>query len=707
MDTADWNPESQRRRDKFLSESRTDPNAKHGDRTRYDDRGLYTTLAHELFHGIQGAYDQKYKSMRYCDASKEDLESGHIAPVLEGGAFAAGAYLASKNIKWPDRPDLFAKSDNRKLLGGFPYPYAFFKPGDAAYFTNSFWRFLAEKYGGLGYMKHLLQQPLKVNTVYGRIQWLAEGLRSYTPIKISKHWLYTLFPAAITEIYSYSPNRYKGAKERDWIYWLSNREDCQGPLKLAPASNTKKLDLNPLPPISARCVDIEWEQFDEEVELDIEAITSKTVADQLHIGLAKLTTDGEAQYCYDWSRKGGGEAGKASCLYEKPFVQTGPKPEKLAKKWMTEREAFQKAGSARLVIANIAPPPTEEHPGTVEAKDVELRIGIRHTKSNDGKKLQPASATPTVRTKSFPLLGEIGQPPFGVPPERELALVASAVPFMPQAGAPSQDDTRELLYGIQKGKPLDMKELPNMFSFQISESGGKEYSVSPGIPGDRYNLGFTGPIRGVVGLNDPDNQTALISSLFCAANNDGPVPIGKILRSDELELRVHIKTDLCRMDPMAMAAGATDYSPVVDHLDAEIVLPFGWRYFAESAPQDIVTPGIKIYMARYHDRMGSVPGLQSITGMFSGGGSGGASGGAGGGGGGSGGGGPAGSQGCSEPYVWTGTCTCCCAELARMSDLKNREKELTPAEQEESGALPFCALSCTQQYIECRTNKTN
>ena len=49
--------------------------------------------------------------------------------------------------------------------------------------------------------------------------------------------------------------------------------------------------------------------------------------------------------------------------------------------------------------------------------------------------------------------------------------MASAVPFMPQGGAPSQDDTRELLYGIQKGKPLDMKELPNMFSFQISERG--------------------------------------------------------------------------------------------------------------------------------------------------------------------------------------------------------------------------------------------
>ena len=327
-----------------------------------------------------------------------------LSTIAEGGAEGAGEYLTSQefNDRHTRLPSSTPLNKRRKILGGFPYRYAFFKtPVGAYYYTNSFWRFLAEKYRGLGHMKHLLQQEVLDPSDRGRIKWLDEGLRSYIPIKISNNWLYTLFPAAVTEIYSYVPGRYESYEEEVWVSDLTNKQGCQGPLKLAPASNTEKLVLKLLPPISARCVDIEWEQFDEEVELDIEAITGKTVADQLHIGLAKLTTDGTPEYCWERSQKAA-KAGKASCLYEKPFVQTGPKPEKFAKKWMTEREAFQKAGSARLVIANIAPPPTPKHPKTVAARGVELRIGIRHTKSNDGKKLQPASATPTGRRSPSP-----------------------------------------------------------------------------------------------------------------------------------------------------------------------------------------------------------------------------------------------------------------------------------------------------------------
>ena len=371
----------------------------------YKDSDLYKTLAHEVFHAIQGHYDKQHKSLLLCDYPVDRNDA--LSTIMEGGADGAAEYLTSQEFK-----DRHSNSNDRKTLGGFPYRYAFFNtPKGAYYFTNSFWRYLAEKYGGLGYMKHVLERPIQDPNDQGRIKWLDEGLKSYEPIKKSKDSLYTLFPAAVTEIFSYSPGRYKKTKEEDWVNkWLTSKDGCQGepignqerglggaPLKLEPGLlDTKELKLNPLPPISARCVDIEWGQFGEEAELEIEAIAdSEKVADQLHIGVAKLTRGGAPEYCWDWSRRGGGEAGKTSCLYEKPFVQTGPKPEKFAKKWMTEREIFQKPGSARLVVANIAPPPTPKHPNapgpqsTVEAKGVRLRIGIRHTKSNDGRSCDP------------------------------------------------------------------------------------------------------------------------------------------------------------------------------------------------------------------------------------------------------------------------------------------------------------------------------
>ncbi len=61
---------------------------------------------------------------------------------------------------------------------------------------------------------------------------------------------------------------------------------------------------------------------------------------------------------------------------------------------------------------------------------------------------------------------------------------------------------------------------------------------------------------------------------------------------------VHVQSDLC-----AMSTKPNQPPQVVDHLDATIRLPFGWRYFARTAPIDIVTPGTRIYMERYQQRL--------------------------------------------------------------------------------------------------------
>ena len=674
-----------------------------------EGQGLYNTLAHELFHAIQGTYDKTYGSLRVCGHA---IGKGDLGVMVEGGADGAANYLTSRRF-----PDRFKNSTDRKTLGGFPYRYAFFSPPNGAeYYTNSFWRFLAEKYGGLEYMEHLLKREIKENpTDQDRIKWLDEGLRSYEPIKNSKDSLYTLFPSAVTEIYSYVPGRYESYEEAVWISDLTSKKDnCQR----GSSSDGRPVEivLHRMAPISARCVEIEWGHFEEPVELHIEAIAgSESVADQLHLGMAKLTSDGRTEYCWDWSRRGGGKAGKDSCLEEKLYVQSGPTPTKFAKTWVLDQETFQKAGSARLIIANIAPPPTHDHPdapgpqGTVLAGGVVLRYGVARTETERGlgKLFPPKPSSPLGL-----LGGSFRRNPFDIQPRKEFPTVASLSPTVPpQNELPSGDDPRQLLYGIQKRMAMNMPDMPNMFSFVVEEDvpNGKRYTVSPG---QRYDLGDEGPFQGVVGVDVQEGQENLISSMLCQGDDAKPGIIGQVVRSNELELRISVSTNLCKLTyqeqsipgvagPTVVRIPAPPPYPVVDHLDAVIILPFGWRYFAKTAPQDIVTAGVAIYMARYGGRMEGVPAIkaimdQALGGTSAGSSPSGASGGIG---------GSLGGGGCADPWVWTGTCSCCCAELARIKELRKRRKELTPQEQKERDEIRLCALSCTQQYIQCRMNE--
>jgi hypothetical protein len=581
---------------------------------RLDEKDLYITLAHELFHAIQGTYDSRYNSIRYCEEGSS-AKSGRDV-VLEGGAQGAAVYIASR--RWPN---LLKNRRDDMTLGKFEYSETFLsvKNGsDAAYLTGSFWRFLADRYDGLEYMDHLLRQPVEPGATHRqRGDWLDRGLESYDPI--GEH-LYILYPHAMTEIGSYGGSRYSLGQ----ITWQGSLFQLCEKLELDPqAEGPAEVLIEELKPIASRCLELRWKDFAKPRDLKIEAIVMSTgEADQLHLGMSSLSQGGREQFCWEWRERGGGQAGKDTCLYEKVFVQTGPQEDRV-KTWLTEPELFTGSGEATLVLSSIAPTPSQ----TEVTRDVLFRVQF---------------------AKSIPGPGQEDL----APPTGQGASPASGAGM--GAGVPG---TRSLLYGIRPGAgPISMTDLSPIEVLEAGPdgavySGKRRYTIVP-LPEPTISPGYTGPLRAIVGLEDGDR---VASNGLCA--DAGQSPVGQVLRADEKELRLQVNAAMCEYK-----IGQMPPFPVTDHLRAQLILPFGWRYFAATTPRDLETPGIQIYMDRYHDRMAGVPEFQSIlemVGMGSGTGGGGDSGG--GSGGGSGSGGSVDSGGSSK-------CDCSCEALAELQE---------------------------------------
>jgi hypothetical protein len=427
-------------------------------------------------------------------------------------------------------------------------------------------------------------------------------------------------------------------------------------------------------------VDIQWPAFQQPVEIKIEAITfSKEVADQLHMGISRLIQGGAKQYCWEWSASGGGQAGKDTCLEEKLKVQTGPSEGKFAKIWIMDSEMFKKAGFARLIISNVAPPPTSKFPdapgpqATTAAENVVLRYGFARVEAAD-EYPPPTQISPMGPAT---LMGELK------PYKIDLAgpvLLASTSPmsYMMQSSQQGQVDTRELLYGIKPGAPLDIDELPDLSSFQIGEAGEKHYTITPVKD---LGLGYTGPLKASVDLGGR-RIIKKVSSDICLAGTLDSVedmpPVGSIEKSSELQLEIRISTDLCELDPMRRQEPPM---PVVDHFEATLILPLGWRYYSSTAPADVMTPGTQVYMDRYHQQMMSVPGIENIMNSYLGG-SDGTSGGSGG------------------RAVSQAGCDCSCEGLKTVR-AQNRNKAGMTTEQKMTQAT--CAMQCVQQWKACPT----
>ncbi len=541
---------------------------------------------------------------------------------------------------------------------------------------------LAEEAGGLDFIEYLLRQPLAESGRQDRIDWLEKALKAQGPTKES---LYTLLPRAITEIASYVPARYRSYNENTWV-----KDLFSGPCKKGAKPDdggVTKIRLPNLPPLSAACVDIEWPaSSSEKVELRIEAIAnSSAVIDQLHLGMARLVSGGNVEYCWSWRASGGGMMGVDSCLNEKVLVQSGPSEGKFAKKWELDSESWNKGGFARLIIANVAPPPTAKFPNapgphkTVAANGVTLRYGIAKTQPPPDSDRQFAPAG-TVTPMNVPLTGELRRWRVGVQPGMELASVLHPMAMQVVGGIPGLD---ELRYGVRPAAPMDLAGMAGGAGFEIRsgpESAENVYSI---MPTEKIGPNSDPEIRGVVvlerqGDRGPDTPVTMINSMLCSSGSE-PGVIGTVTRATEDELVLNINTKLCEWNP---ALPALRPFQEVDELEAVITLPFGWRYFAGSAPRDIMTPGTEVYRQRYEGRTNWMLGDDGTNPEGGPGGSGG------------GGGGGAGST--TEERG----CRCSCEEYEELRSMRGSRE---PEEQAKQMEMAFCALTCLQQYAACRT----
>lgn len=276
---------------------------------------------------------------------------------------------------------------------------------------------------------------------------------------------------------------------------------------------------------------------------------------------------------------------------------------------------------------------------------------------------------------------------------------------------PPPPPMRKMIYGIKDKKPLPGTQLPDIRIPTIEIIGNepellesflnlkgnrnrrnslREYRVRPDFT-KPLQYGYTGPFYGVATIHDPAaSGMSMISSQLCNPEHAGD-PIGKVLYVGEEQLKVHVKTDLCEVK-ISITPPYAQAPTKVDHLDAVIVLPFGWRYFRDKAPVDIVTPGVDIFISRYHTRMQELWGPQwPLTGgpTGTGGGSGGGPGG---------GGGPGPGSGSGSGSAVNPGCDCSCEGFEKMKVLsKSRDAE----SQKKLKEMSMCAMQCMSQWTAC------
>lgn len=147
----------------------------------------------------------------------------------------------------------------------------------------------------------------------------------------------------------------------------------------------------------------------------------------------------------------------------------------------------------------------------------------------------------------------------------------------------TQNIDRYSFYGIKKPRPVLQSGLGSTFQTVSVADPKKKYSILP-LAADEFQFGYIGPFKGVV-----SNETNAMSSL---CRNSAVKPIGEITKSDDEQLRFKIDADLCILMPNGQ-------SVKVDSVVAEFIYPFGRRAFPETAPQDVITPGLELYIDEY------------------------------------------------------------------------------------------------------------
>lgn len=552
----------------------------------YSTRDYMLTGYHELTHAIQASTPLFERGL---------LDDACFMPdwVTEGMANGVASYLGAETIGNFD-----SVRDNEDDLGVRDYQLPLHTKPDVdefvSYRTGSFWRYLLERYGGLPTLAALMQKTMPTLdnlSLKSPLRWLDESLSDELG-----EGLDFVFPAFVAEFASYGGSRFKslaigGSREKididDWLNLVLL--GCRK-VTLTPGE-TELLELKDLlwearqgiagaalEPVSAFCIDLRWDASqDPRYEEFLEVLTPDVRRlQQIHLGVSymKIEGGGAPFRCHEFMK------GKDYLAWPLPpchlkvfdeYAGTGL----YARRWVLEPGQDELTGtSMRLrgasgrkiyVLSNVAPRGKARQ--TKPITDLTVRIGLSKSEASDGRNLGPPESVP------------IKQPTIA-PTEKQRAYgVNPARPFFAEGMVPIEVAE----YGSPEPQP--------------GEEPVAQYHVSP-RPDEPMTFGEVGPFFGTVG-KDTDGATMIASNL-CTGGLERP--IGQVLESTGKMLRVRVDTDLCEMDPAAPFA-CQGGCPVVDRFTATLSLPFGKRHYSDTMPVDIVTPGLKVYIDRYYEKL--------------------------------------------------------------------------------------------------------
>ena len=511
----------------------------------------------------------------------------------------SGVYKLSDHEKWDEK-------DKDRSLPGKMVEERDEDSRQAAYMTGSFFSHLVDQYGLeaiAGILGHTLA-PQSNDTL--TLQWLEGALGAAVGPKLPKNkkfYLYHIYPQAVSEIASFVFSRYKSyyfgedknqrklsgeEARRTWLNEVYGGHGWSGTLdeegvwheqggtpcrefSLTRLGATQEIAITNMAEIASLCLQVDWREMPTGARMFVEAETrtpvAETLADSLHLGSVYINTGGNETNCYEMAK-----SSPEKCLI-KTFVKRRADENKYVKHWeigVTVGEGQNGPdGEYYFNMSNVAPLPWQ----TLKIGPGQLKVRVGFCMATSGS-------------------GRLFTCPRPVGPK----LGGNASAFM-------GGDERRMRYGIDEsafglGALGDVPGMPSMTGFEIEATSAdgsvKRYTI---VPSDDNPPGYTGPLNGQVGT-DSEGMDTLVLSTFC--NQDRLVLIGQVLRSDDTELKLSISTDLCEIDPILQ-----NCCDIVDHLEVEITMPFGWRYFHRSAPHDVVTPGMEDYITLFTDAVDS------------------------------------------------------------------------------------------------------
>jgi len=628
----------------------------------------YSTFAHETFHALQ-----------YGDQLMANCMGGNLW-ITEGMSEGASLYLT--NRKWPGYSGRLDGSYSATGLRHYDWPLIFTTgrlsvesrsiEGRTGYLTGSFWYFLAENFGGTKVFPHFLGKPLSRNPSRDELtRWLDDRLRSEPDIQAG---LYLAYPQFVTSFASFGGGRYTrfasqsfGHGEAARSVWLEEAfSKCQE-MTLTPDDSTQEIKVT-IQQIAAVCIRLKYEGFSGNVTSQLEVVNPRLdMVDQLHLGWAWKFGPGGEKNC-DKAHKSQ-KTLWPPCLI-KAFTQTGPTPGTYARTWSEETIDFGPgSGTAEriLILSSVAEEPWK----TRDIKDFTLKAGLTHSTLN-GEPAEPTDQMPVPRKFKPPKsVGEMG---------------------------------REEFYGL-KDEPLSRQDVVTGVGLQKyvpNRSQGAKPATEGGysVSITELSYGQTGEVKGSVVLQaqDPRNQGGMISSLAC--KDGAEKPVGEVTQSDESAFRIKVDADVCLAGPTTMKQCEQSGCPVVDHVNGEVTVAFGWRQFNSSAPVDIRTKGVEAYIDSMPDSMAEAMrhgAGTAIPDMSGGGGADGA-------GPGSDSGGSSGAGDSLEP------CACTCQELAATDAAGERYKQQMAAGEQPTMSqvsnLGRCTTECQREYMICRMEES-